>query len=182
MVNRRRVLLGAPALAAAAFGGEVAAQGAYPQRVVKIVVGNAPGGTDDAISRYIAERTTLQELTVAARAGDGVTFASGGVGTTGHLSCTRLLNVLNGKGIHVTYKNNPEGLQALIGGFTQMMFASASEVSELRRNDKLRVIAVASPRRTSNLLATSRCPFSRTSERARPCRLSSRARQRNGRK
>ena len=234
MVNRRRVLLAAPALAAAAFAGEAVAQGAYPQRVVKIVVGNAPGGTDDAISRYVAERltkefgqpvivenrgggsttiagtvvaaapadgytllcfisaginqtvlrdklpykltsfvpvagvggfplalavsgttkpkiTTFQELTAAARAGDGVTFASGGVGTMGHLTCTRLLNVLNGKGIHITYKNNPEGLQALIGGFTQMMFASASEVSALRGDDKLRVIAVASSRRTSNL-------------------------------
>ena len=68
----------------------------------------------------------------------------------GHLTCMLLLNALNGKGVHVTYKNNPEGLQALIGGCTQMMVASASEVSALR-SDKLRVLAVAAPDRSANL-------------------------------
>lgn len=234
MLTRRQVLATAPALAAASLGGPAFAQGTYPQHVIKIVVGNAAGGTDDIISRFVADRltkewgqavivenrgggsttiasaavaaappdgytllcmistsinqtvlreklpyklssfapvvgvggfpvalavsanttpkiTSLQELAAAARSGDGVTFASGGVGTMGHLTCTRLLNVLNGKGVHVTYRNNPEGLQSLIGGFTQVMAASASEVSALRGEDKLRVLAVAAPERAVNL-------------------------------
>jgi tripartite-type tricarboxylate transporter receptor subunit TctC len=234
MLSRRKILGAAPALAATAFAGGALADAGYPQRVVKIVVGNQAGGTDDAISRFVADKltkefgqafivdnrgggsttiagtavasappdgytllclisaginqtalrdklpyklssfvpiigvggfpvalavsattkpkiTNLQELAAAARSGDGVTFASGGVGTMGHLTCTRLLNVLKGKGVHVTYRNNPEGLQALAGGFAQMMFASASEVSALRGEDKLRVLAVASSQRASNL-------------------------------
>lgn len=234
MVSRRKVVCAAPTLLATAFAGGAVAQSAYPTRPVKIIVGNAAGGTDDAISRHVADKltkefgqpvivdnrgggsttiagthvasapadgytlmclistginqtvlrdklpyklssfvpiagaggfpvalavsatakpkiTSLQELAAAARAGDGVTFASGGVGTMGHLTCTRLLNALNGKGVHVSYRNNPEGLQALIGGHAQMMFASASEVSSLRGEDKLRVLAVAAPQRAANL-------------------------------
>lgn len=234
MASRRKVLYGAPALAAMAWTGGVVAESGYPNRPVKIVVGNQAGGTDDAISRHVGDKltkefgqpfivenrgggsttiacahvasapadgytlmclistginqtvlrdklpyklssfvpvagaggfpvalavsatakpkiTTLQDLAAAARAGDGVTFASGGVGTMGHLTCMRLLNALAGKGVHVSYRNNPEGLQALIGGHTQMMFASASEVSSLRGDDKLRVLAVAAPQRATNL-------------------------------
>ncbi len=234
MISRRSIIVAGPALAATSLGTGVFAQGAYPQRVVKIVVGNAAGGTDDIISRFVADRlskewgqavivdnkgggsttiggaavaasppdgytllclisaginqtvlreklpyklssfvpvagvggfpvalavsatakpkiTNMQELAEAARAGDGITFASGGVGTMGHLTCTRLLNAIGGKGVHVTYRNNPEGLQALMGGFTQMMVASASEVAGLRSDDKLRVLAVAAPERSTNM-------------------------------
>lgn len=234
MTTRRQALCIIPAIAATGLSGRAYAQGAYPQHVVKIVVGNAAGGTDDAISRFVADRltrefgqpviidnrgggsttiggtavatsppdgytllclisaginqtvlreklpyrlnsfapivgvggfplalavsatstpkiTSVDELVAAARAFDGVTFASGGVGTMGHLNAMRFLNAVKGKGVHITYKNNPEGLQALIGGFTQMIFASASEVSALRGEDKIRVLAVTSAQRASNL-------------------------------
>ena len=234
MIARREILGAVPALVATTLAGHTFAQSTYPQHVIRIIVGNAAGGTDDVISRHVADKltkewgqpvivenrgggsttiagayvassppdgytlmclintginqtllrdklpyklnsfvpvagaggfpvalavsaiampkiTTLQELAAATRAGDGVTYASGGVGTMGHLTCTRLLNAFNGKGIHVTYRNNPEGLQALIGGHTQMMIASASEVSALRGDDKLRVLAVAAPQRAVNL-------------------------------
>jgi tripartite-type tricarboxylate transporter receptor subunit TctC len=234
MISRRQVLGAAPALAAATYVGGASAQSGYPNRTIRIVVGNQAGGTDDGISRFVADKltkewgqpvivdnrgggsttiaaahvatqpadgytlmclisaginqtvlreklpyklssfvpvagvggfpvalavsaiakpkiTNLEELTAAARAGDGITYGSGGVGTMGHLTCTRLLNAINGKGVHVTFRNNPEGLQSLIGGHTQMFFASASEVSSLRGEDKLRVLAVASPHRLPNL-------------------------------
>jgi tripartite-type tricarboxylate transporter receptor subunit TctC len=232
--TRRQVLGAAPALAATTFAAGAFAQSGYPNKPIRIIVGNQAGGTDDGISRHVADKlskewgqpvivenrgggsttiaatyvatqpadgytlmclintginqtvlrdklpykltsftpvagvggfpialavsaiakpkiTNLQELTAAARTGDGVTFGSGGVGTMGHLACTRLLNALKGNGVHVTFRNNPEGLQSLIGGHTQMFFASASEVSALRGEDKLRVLAVASPQRLPNL-------------------------------
>jgi tripartite-type tricarboxylate transporter receptor subunit TctC len=234
MISRRHILGAAPALAATCLAGEAYAQSAYPNKPIRIIVGNAAGGTDDVISRHVADKltkewgqpvivdnrgggsttiaggyvatqpadgytllclistsinqtvlrdklpyklssyapivgvggfpvalavsaiakpkiTNLDELAAVARSGDGITFGSGGVGTMGHLTCTRLLNVLKGKGVHVTYRNNPEGLQSLIGGHTQMFVASASEVSALRGEDKLRVLAVAAPQRASNL-------------------------------
>jgi tripartite-type tricarboxylate transporter receptor subunit TctC len=95
--------------------------------------------------------TSMEDLAAASRSGDGVTYASGGVGTMAHLNTVRLLKVLKGKGVHVTYKNNPEGLAALMGGYTQIMLASASEVAPLRAEGKLRVLAVTSPQRASNL-------------------------------
>ena len=95
--------------------------------------------------------TKVDELVAASRAKDGVTFASGGVGSMGHLNGVRFLNVVKGQGVHVTYKNNPEGLNALMGGFTQMMFASVSEVAALRGDGKLRVLAVTAPQRSSNM-------------------------------
>jgi tripartite-type tricarboxylate transporter receptor subunit TctC len=234
MTSRRQVLLALPALAATGFAGGAAAQSGYPQHVVKIVVGNAAGGTDDAISRFVADRltkefgqavivenrgggsttigggavamappdghtllclintgivqtvlrdklpyklssfapvvgvggfplglavsatatpkiTNIQELTAVARSGDGITYASGGVGTMAHLNTVRFLKAIQGKGVHVSYKNNPEGLNALIAGFTQMMLASASEVAALRGDDKLRVLAVTSEQRLPSL-------------------------------
>ncbi len=234
MTTRREILRSVPAFAMTLAAGGAMAQVNYPQRLIKIVVGNAAGGTDDALSRFVADRltkefgqpvivenrgggattiggahvaasradgytllcmtqasinqtilreklsyrmnsfvpiaglgsfplalavsgvskpsiTNLQELTAAAQSGEGITFGSGGVGTMGHLACTRLLNAIKSKGVHVSYKNNPEGLQALMGGFCQMFIASASEVSALRGDGKLRVLAVASSQRTVNL-------------------------------
>ncbi|KQP23418.1 tripartite tricarboxylate transporter substrate binding protein [Pseudorhodoferax sp. Leaf267] len=228
MITRRKWAATSAALVACALPGM--AQAAYPDRVIRIVVGNAAGGTDDAISRFVASKlaaeygqgvivenrgggsTTIAggvvasaapdghtllclisagiaqtalrdrlpynlrsftpivgvggfplalavsatppasigsvgELVAAARSGNGVTFASGGVGTMAHLNMVRFLKTVGGKGVHVPYRNNPEGLQALGGGFTQVMFASASEVASLRSDGKIRVLAVTAPER-----------------------------------
>ena len=91
--------------------------------------------------------TNLQELMAAARSAEGITYASGGVGTMAHLNTVRFLNAIQGRGVHVSYRNNPEGLNALVGGFTQMMFGSAQEVAALKGDDKLRVLAVTSEQR-----------------------------------
>ena len=61
------------------------------------------------------------------------------------------LKEIKGNGIHVSYKNNPEGLQALAGGFTQMIFASAREAAILKDNPSVRVLAVTSQTRAANL-------------------------------
>ena len=233
MISRRKLLLAAPALAAGVYGGRaLAQQQAYPSKLIKVIVGNAPGGTDDLISRFVVKTmqsewgqtalvenrggasttiagaavassppdgytilclintsivqtvlkekltyslksftpvvgvggfplalavspstkvTNFDEFKALAKTPDGVTYASGGVGTMAHLNTIRLLKAIDGHGTHVTYKNNPEGLQALAGGFTQIMLASASEVASLRADGKLRVIAVTSDQRAVNL-------------------------------
>lgn len=235
MISRRKLIATAPAaVAATALPGAAFAQAAYPNKVIRIVVGNPPGGTDDLISRFVADRlskelgqpvivdnrggaattiaaahvaqspadgytlfcqisaginqtllrdklpyklssftpivgvggfplalavsttsniklTTLQDLVAASRNGDGVNYATAGVATMAHLNATRFLNAIKGNGVNIIYKNNPEGLNALMGGFAHMMFASASEVSALRGDGKLRVLAVTSPQRANNL-------------------------------
>lgn len=94
---------------------------------------------------------SLDDLYKVARSPDGITFASGGVGTLGHLTATMFLKHIGGKGVHVSYKNNPEGIQAMIGGFTQMLFASAREAALLKDEPNLRVLAVTSKERTTTL-------------------------------
>jgi len=94
---------------------------------------------------------TLDDLKAVAAKPDGITFASAGAGTLGHLTAVRFLKAIQGNSVHVSYKNNPEGLQALAGGFTQMMFPSAREAANLRKDGLLRVLAVTSPQRTGNL-------------------------------
>jgi tripartite-type tricarboxylate transporter receptor subunit TctC len=94
---------------------------------------------------------TFDDLKAVASKPDGITFASAGAGTLGHLTAVRFLKAIQGNSVHVSYKNNPEGLQSLAGGFTQMMFPSAREAANLRKDGLLRVIAVTSPQRTGNL-------------------------------
>ncbi len=95
--------------------------------------------------------STIEELAAASRSPDGITYTSGGVGTMAHLNAVRLLKAFKGKGVHVSYKNNPEAIQALLAGFAQMNLASTSEAAALRGDGKLRVLAVTSAQRASNL-------------------------------
>jgi tripartite-type tricarboxylate transporter receptor subunit TctC len=94
---------------------------------------------------------SVPDIVAEAAKPDGVTFASAGAGTLGHLTAVRFMKAIKGNGIHVSYKNNPDGLQALAGGFTQIMFPSAREGGNLRKDGLLRVLAVTSPERTTNL-------------------------------
>jgi tripartite-type tricarboxylate transporter receptor subunit TctC len=234
MVTRRHVILGAGALTAAGALGTapLRAQQNYPNKPVKIIVANPPGGDDDTLSRFIAQAITadlgqpvivenrgggattiggtavaqsapdghtllcvhmasiiqtvlrdklqysmksfvpiigiggypmalvispksaiksLDDLKAAASKGDGITFASAGAGTLAHLTTVRFLKAIEGKGVHVAYKNNPEGLQALAGGFTEMMFPSAREAANLSKDGLVRVLAVTSKVRANNL-------------------------------
>ncbi len=196
----RRSLLGAPtALVSLGSLNPALARTQYPQRLIRIVVGNAAGGTDDAISRAVAHDiaaqfgqsvivenrgggsttiagstvasaapdgytilclisagivqtvlrdklkynlgsfapivgvggfplaltvsatskarlSNIQDLIALAKSPEGVTVASGGVGTVAHLTSVMFLNTVQGKGVDVAYRNNPEGLQALAGG------------------------------------------------------------------
>jgi tripartite-type tricarboxylate transporter receptor subunit TctC len=98
-----------------------------------------------------SEIRTLADLRAAASRGDGPTYASGGIGTLGHLTGVRFLSAIGGRGLHVPYGNNPQGLQALAGGSTEMMFPSAREAAQLAQEGHLRVLAVTSKERSINL-------------------------------
>lgn len=233
MVSRRTILLAAPAMAAVGIPGASAfAQASYPTRPIRIVVGNAPGGTDDVISRMLAKKLTAEfgqpvivenrgggattiagahvasaapdgytmlcfintsinqtllrdklpyglnsfvpvagvggfplalavstaskiatfdELKAVAKTAEGVKYGTGGVGTVAHLTSVRFLKAIQGTGLNIPYKNNPEGLQAVMTGDIHMMFASESEVAALRPNGKLRAMAVTSAQRGISL-------------------------------
>jgi len=75
---------------------------------------------------------TIDDVKAIATKPEGISFASAGAGTMAHLAAVRFLKAIGGHGLHVTYKNNPEGMQSLVGGYTQMMFPSAREATNLR--------------------------------------------------
>jgi tripartite-type tricarboxylate transporter receptor subunit TctC len=94
---------------------------------------------------------TLADLKAVASKGEGINYASAGAGTLGHLTAVRFMNAIQGKGTHVPYKNNPEGLQGLAGGFSDMMFPSAREAAQLGKEGLVRVLAVTSKQRLTSL-------------------------------
>ena len=60
-IDRRRALAAAAAAVAAyCLGGRVAAQSAYPDRALRIIVPQPPGGGFDFVSRVLAERLAKQ--------------------------------------------------------------------------------------------------------------------------
>jgi len=94
---------------------------------------------------------TIDDLRGASRAGEGVTYGSGGAGTIGHISGARLLAELGGRGTHVPFRGNAEVLQAMAGGHVQLMFASVAEVPPLVAAGHLRALGVTAAAREPSL-------------------------------
>lgn len=90
---------------------------------------------------------TFEDLKAAVAKDDSSTYAAAGPGTMAHLTTERFLAAVKGKATMVPYKNNPEGLQALAGGFTEFMFPSAREGATLSSNGTINVLAVTSKAR-----------------------------------
>lgn len=98
---------------------------------------------------------TLQEFITYAKARPGeLSFASYSSGTRSHFAGL----VLNQKaGIdmsHVPYKGSPQAAPDLLGGQIPLMFDSLPNALKYIKSGKLKAYAVASPKRSQNLLQT----------------------------
>ena len=94
---------------------------------------------------------TMDDLVAAMRSSDGITYASAGAGTMAQLAAVRLLNELRGHGEHIPFRGNPEGLQAVMGGFVTLMFPSVYEVPALIASGRARVLGMTGERRLPSL-------------------------------
>jgi tripartite-type tricarboxylate transporter receptor subunit TctC len=94
---------------------------------------------------------TVPEFIAYAKANPGkVNFASGGVGTGGHLS-GELLKAMAGLNIqHVPYRGAAPALTDLLGGQVPTMFADMTSVEHIRTG-KLRALAVTTSMRSAAL-------------------------------
>ena len=75
------------------------------------------------------------------------TFASGGNGTTPHISGEIFESMTGTDFLHVPYKGGGPALADLIGGQVNMMFDTAASAMPHVRSGKLRALAIATPKR-----------------------------------
>jgi len=95
---------------------------------------------------------SVQDLVALARAKPGsMNFASGGNGSSPHLS-GELLKLATGVAIsHIPYKGAGPGIADLVGGHVQMMFVGPISIESHIRAGRLRALAVADSKRLAIL-------------------------------
>jgi tripartite-type tricarboxylate transporter receptor subunit TctC len=95
---------------------------------------------------------TVPDLIALARSQPGkMSYASGGLGTTSHLAGELFKSVAKVDIVHVPYKGNSPAITDLVGGQTQMIFATMPTVLPMVKAGRLRAIAVIGPQRSPAL-------------------------------
>src|SRR5471030_2417746 len=95
---------------------------------------------------------SVPELIAYARSQPGkLTYASAGLGTTSHLAGELFKSLAKVDIIHVPYKGNAPAIADLLGGQTQMIFATMPTVLPQVKAGRLRAIAVIGAARTPAL-------------------------------
>ena len=95
---------------------------------------------------------TVAEIISLARSEPGrLSYASGGMGTTSHLAGELFKSMAKVDVVHVPYKGNSPAITDLLGGQTQMIFATMPTVLPQVKAGRLRAIAVIGHERTTAL-------------------------------
>lgn len=92
---------------------------------------------------------SLKDLTALAARPEGVTFASAGNGTSGHLAGELLAQRLGGRMIHVPYKEGAVAMTSVMSGQADFMFYHPAAVMPQIRAGKLRAIGASGAVRSS---------------------------------
>ncbi len=96
--------------------------------------------------------TTTQALIALAKAKPGqINYASAGSGTSPHLAAELFKSMAGVDLVHVPYKGSPQALTDLLGGQTQIMFASLVSALPHIRQSRLRALGVTSLKRAAAL-------------------------------
>jgi len=92
--------------------------------------------------------STLKELIALAKQKPGqLTYASSGVGTSGHLAMALLERSAGVKMVHVPYKGAGAATAAVVAGETQMLFSATAAVMPQVKSGRIKALAVTSARR-----------------------------------
>jgi len=96
-----------------------------------------------------APYSTIGEFIAFLRSTDKpLTFASGGVGSSGHLAGELLKLKLNNKLTHVPYKGAGQALTDLVGGQVDFYFPGLIAAMPMMRAGKLKILAIATTKRS----------------------------------
>jgi tripartite-type tricarboxylate transporter receptor subunit TctC len=78
-------------------------------------------------------------------------YASGGVGSTGHLTAELFLRAIGATADHVAYRAGAPALADVIAGVVPVIFASLAEAIRFQGDAQLRLIGITSPARDPQL-------------------------------
>ncbi len=92
---------------------------------------------------------SLKDLTALAARPEGVTFASAGNGTSGHLAGELLAQRLGGRMIHVPYKEGAVAMTSVMSGQADFMFYHPAAVLPQIKAGKLRALGASGAVRSS---------------------------------
>lgn len=93
---------------------------------------------------------SVNELIALAKAKPGVlNYASGGVGGTSHLGAELFKSLTGTNMVHVPYRGTGPAIGALVGGETQLLFASAGTVLPHVKSGKIKLLAVGTTKPSS---------------------------------
>jgi tripartite-type tricarboxylate transporter receptor subunit TctC len=80
-----------------------------------------------------------------------LSYGSGGVGTTTHITPELIMNLTGGKMHHVPYKGSGLGLIGLIGGQVDVMIMTVAASHQQVKAGKVRALAIVAPDRAAQL-------------------------------
>ena len=92
---------------------------------------------------------SLKDLQAAAARSGGISFASAGNGTSGHLAGELLKARLGGEMVHVPYKEGGMALTSVMGRQVDFMFYHPAAVNPQIRAGKLRALGASGARRSA---------------------------------
>jgi len=91
---------------------------------------------------------TFADLVAAAKAQPNkISYATGGVGASGHLSMSLLLKQVGMSMTHVPYKGSSAAVVAVLGGHVPVYVGTLSDVIEHHKSGKLRILGLSSSNR-----------------------------------
>jgi tripartite-type tricarboxylate transporter receptor subunit TctC len=91
---------------------------------------------------------TAQDFIAYAKANPGkINFGSQGIGTTSHLTAMLFQELTGTSMVHVPFKGTAPALNALMGGYIDMIFMELASANKLSEAGKARILAVATEKR-----------------------------------
>src|SRR5215510_5268089 len=113
------------------------------------LVGESPNAL---VTTPKTQAKTVQDLIAQAKAKPGqLNYGSSGSGTTVHLSGELFCTMTGIKMVHVPYKGATEALTGLLGGQTDLMFASLSSAIPLIKAGRLKAFGVTGAQRSPSM-------------------------------
>jgi tripartite-type tricarboxylate transporter receptor subunit TctC len=94
---------------------------------------------------------SIGDLVAAAKLTQGITYASGGIGSLGHLAPAAFAKAAKINATHVPYRGVAPAMQDLLGNRVGFMFVSSLEGMQVANTGGIRVLAVTSEQRLPNL-------------------------------